>query len=160
MKLIKMKINRTYNPSTGVTHYEYPIGYDAQKIKFGPIYEDGENQNVHNVVNRGLNDCYIVFGVDNSDVSVFLSQDKSIKNGFVYSSEEITKSNAEILCSNWLTKKEIVKNVKAVCLACAKAARGIALTETDIKVLDPNDSTLGINMTPDIKDLLNNIIVE
>ena len=65
MKIIKMKIKRTR--TNKVTHYDYSACFDGEKVKWGPFYEGALQENIDIINQRGLDDEYIVFGVEDTD---------------------------------------------------------------------------------------------
>jgi len=146
MKLIKMKINNVQ--VKGGTHYEYPKPYyDPRKVRYGPFYEGG-------VKERGIDETYIVFGVEDGDALQFLEANGKSIGGFVYSVVELTREEA-LEFGNAHTKQSVkITDQNKVLELCAKAVLGVELTKEEKSALDPNTSDLGISKTKSFEETL------
>ena len=140
-----MRIQRL--AENGGTSYKYPPQYDATKVKFGPIYESGLSAKEMEVRERDEDDEFILLGVDDADFAGFMGANGVEQNGHTFTCEEQTKVQAVALGSTWTAVVEKVTNQNAVNLVLAKIGRGETLTDADRAVLNPDDSTPGINKT-------------
>ena len=142
MKLIKLKIHREYN--NGSTRFFYPKEYDSSKIKFGPIYESHDPENEKKVRARG-NWEHIIIGIEEGYAKEFLRCPDA---------EEISEEDAKKLGHVWLPQYEVVKNPSKVLSILAKHARGQQLSQSDINVITPENSEMGLNRSPSFEELL------
>jgi len=157
VKLLKIKIKRT--EGNGVTSYSYPTPfYQAEKVIFGPIYEGGEEDLIKIIRDRKSNYEHILIGLKDEDSEYFLSGNRLARDGFTFEVEEVSKENAIEFASTWVKSREVVIDQDAVLSVLAKNARGENLTESDLKVIDPDDPTGGIIRTKNLVELLDEFI--
>ena len=123
--------------------YRYPGGYNAEKISI-LVYSPASLENNFRV-------RYCIGAIDSKDSAAFL-QEKDIV--------EISREEANSLCSSWKPSILKVMNEDLVISITAKLKKGIPLTQKEIKALDPNDDeTLGLNYSRklNIDDYINEI---
>lgn len=132
--LLKVKMKVTQDE--GCTHYEYPLEYDATKIQVMVYGGTGETE-------------YCIGYVSESDAQPFLKSADIV---------EVTRDNALIFGNKYTTQVQKITDQNAVLTICAKAASGIKLTKEELKVLDPNDPTPGINLSRSFQAVLDEAI--
>lgn len=154
MRLLKMRIRRT--KAGGATRYTYPTPYyDAFKVVFGPVYEGGIEESAQGARDRGLDDEYIILGVEDGNAAQFLeSNGKKHESGFVWACEEITCDEMEALGGQWIKQADKITDQEKVIAILAKVARKEVLAVEDERALDPTDPTLGINRTKSFAEIL------
>lgn len=126
MKILKIRIVLlSYN---GKIKYKYPEGYKPNLINviaYSPEKKDN-NTKVR----------YCIGLIEDNNISQFNKSNDII---------EISKEEADILGKEWrpsnlnIVYKNIVYNI------LKKLSRGITISKEERKILDPDDSTLGIN---------------
>lgn len=156
MKLIKMRINRI--EGGGGTHYEYPPQYNAELVKFGPIYESGLDENASKVRERAKNDEYIIIGVEDNAAENFLSSNKHQENGFEFEAKEITKEEALSDGNSWTKQSDEITDQSVVIKILAKVARNEPLTQKEKDAIDPDKPELGINKSRSFEEDLNEFL--
>jgi len=155
MKVVKMKIHRG-NRGSGHTKYVYPPGFDSSKIVMGPWYDPEAK-------NRGEDWETIIFGVRDKDLDKFLDMDGlttgvDLNNGFRFSSEEITREQAELEVTSRLRDEEFelgseyIQDHVKVAKVLAKIAKGKRLSSEDKRVIDPDDPADGVRRKRSVKD--------
>lgn len=147
MKLIKLKIKR--EQTAGRTHYTYPKGYEASKVRFGPFYESSLEKNLRKVRDRGNKDEFIIVGMNDRDATSFLACAEAT---------ELSYDEALAIGSSWTEQVEITANPLLVLSIVAKATRGEPLSSEERDALDPNSSTPGINKTKSFKEQLDEFL--
>ena len=153
MKIIKMRVKKV--EGAGVTKYTYPETYDAQKVKWGPFYEGALPEKIEEVRQRGLDDEYIIFGVDDKDASQFLSSNAKLEKGFTFAAQEITKEEALVDGNAWTMVREKITDQSKVIAILAKIARDEVLTQTEKDSLDPDKPEIGINKSKSFEESIN-----
>ncbi len=119
-------------PTPKSKKFEYPPEYDAEKI-YVMLYCEEDNE------------TFCIGLVKDEDEQTFLKSDKISK---------ITREEFLNLGKNNYTRKERVADFSKV-LEIAKKAKGSGiLTEEEEKSLDPDDPTIGVNLTPSFEDKL------
>lgn len=147
MKLIKMKIKR--NQTAERTRYVYPKGYDATKVRFGPVYESFLPENYDEVVARGNTDEFILIGVSDADAPGFLADPDA---------KELTYEEAAALGGAWTKQIEKITDPGKVIAIAAKVVKGEALTQEEKEALDPDSPVSGINKSRSFKESLDEFL--
>ncbi len=147
MKFLLVKIRRTQIP--GGRHYDYPTGYDAHKVLFGPVYESTLPENEKKILARGGKDEYCLIGVRDEDAPGFL------KSGDI---TEVSEEEARKIGNKWTKQFVTVVDVRKVMMITAKAALGKALTKKEKNALDPDKPEIGINKTKSFDEVLDEFL--
>lgn len=146
MKILKIKIQR--DQTSEKTHYTYPDEYDASKIQI-ICYETTNIDNITAVKNRGNDYEYCVGVVKDEDVGIFLESSDI---------EEIDYDTSILTCDSWVKKHKIIKDPKKVASITVKMLNNETITEEEKKIIDPNNETIGINLTKSFKQKLDVIL--
>lgn len=165
MKVIKMRIG----VRPGHPHYEYPPQYDAQKVNhgWGPIYEGGLDTNAELARQRrghGVGWEEILIGVRDTDAPSFLAADGTTLNvdgvSIPITAVELTREETVLGHKHWMGEpRERITDQKVIDVINIKRAKGEALTEEELKAIDPNDPTPGINLTKSFEETLDEALV-
>lgn len=141
MLILQVKATLTPNAGGGM-HYNYPPGYDAEKINVLSYEHVGAKADIEQ---RKFAYEYLIGLVKEEDAAQFLASDDII---------ELTQVSAIEKGRRWRPQVDkIVDNTK-VLLILAKKARGDLLVPEDIDALDPENAVVGINRSELFDDLL------
>lgn len=143
MKILRVKIKRTQDSKK--THYDYPLGYDAQKITV-MVYESMSDKGMDDIKNRGNTDEYLLGLVEDEDAPQFLKSPNI---------EELTKQQAISIGNMWRTQIIKTTDQDRVNEILSKVVRGKLITQEDKNALDPDKPELGIRRSESFEQSLN-----
>jgi hypothetical protein len=139
MKYIKMRVRHTPIPGGG--QFQYPKGYDAQKVVIGPVYEP--------MADRSQRYCDMIFGVDEDDFAQFMALNGEKVEGHTFYcielSEEEMIQQFEAFKPNRPTEDVPDPFRGKVMAILAKSARGVALSQQERDALDPEHPEHGVH---------------
>ena len=142
-KILKVKIKR--NQEEGKTSYVYPTEYDPKKFQV-IIYETQIEGNLDKVRKRGNKTEYVIGAVEEENAPSFLRSSDIV---------EITRSEAEKFAGPELdrTVDKILDRDK-VMLILAKSVKGEPLSPDELKIIDSDDPTPGLNKSKSLRKAL------
>lgn len=141
MIILQVKATLTPNQKGGL-HYNYPTGYDAEKINVLCYEHVGAKADVED---RGFTHEYLIGVVQDKDAPQFLA------------SEDITELTQESAIENgrrWRPQVEKIVDATKVLSILAKSVRGDTLTTEDLDAIDPTKAASGINKSILFDDML------
>lgn len=141
MIILKIKAVLTPNVGGGI-HYNYPAEYDPEKITV-LCYEHVGDKGA--VVDRGTVDEYLIGVVSDEDAVQFLKSDQIT---------QMSVEDAHVQGRQWRPQVDKILDQSKVISILAKSVRGDNLSPDDLRAIDPDDPTPGINKSEIFDNLL------